>query len=169
MAVIQASVAPADLARAVRGLALRDAATSAVINAVMNTLTYRAFEVVPLTVDSISSREPTLFSRSIPGALFLCAILGTIAWFKFRKKGRAIPGVDPALLDRPYFPDGFKAVAFYAVFVFGLLITFGVLLHAFAGTILVPWWGAVAIATTIAAAAAFFITASTMRAQLRLI
>lgn len=168
MPAAQASVASTDVALAIRRLAMHDAVTSGVINAIMNFFTYRALALVPLTVDSISSREPTLFSRSIPGALFLCAILGTIAWFKFRKKGRGIAGVDAALLDRAFFPDGAKAVAFYTVFVFGLLITIGVLLHAFAGTIVVPWWAAVAIATAISASAAFFITASTMRAQLRL-
>lgn len=156
-----------ELIRSVNRLALQDAATSGVINAISNWFTYRALGLVPLTVDSISSGEPTLFSRSIPGALFLCAILGTIAWFKFRKKGRALPGVDPARLDRPYFPDGLKIVAFFTIFVFGLLTTLGVLLHSFAGTLLVPTWAAVAIATAIAAGSAFFITASTMRAQLR--
>lgn len=153
--------------RAVNRLALQDAATSGLINAISNWFTYRSIGLVPLTVDSISSREPTLFSRSIPGALFLCAILGTIAWFKFRKKGRTLPGVDVARLDRPYFFAGLRVVAFFAIFVFGLLTTLGVLLHAFAGTLLVPAWAAVAIATAIAAGSAFFITASTMRAQLR--
>jgi hypothetical protein len=157
-----------DLIRSVNGLALRDAATSAVVNAVSNWFTYRGLDVVPLTVDSISSGEPTLFSRSIPGALFLCAILGTIAWFKFRKKGRTLPGVDPAVLDRPYFPAGLRIVVFYTIFVFGLLTTLGVLLHAWAGTLLLSPLGAAAVATAIAASAAFFITASTMRAQLRL-
>lgn len=149
-------------------LALRDAGTSAAINAVMNWFAYRSMDVVPLTVDSISSREPTLFSRSIPGALFLCAILGTIAWFKFRKTGRTLPGAEHALLDRPYFFDGLRIVAFYAIFVFGLLTTLGVMLHAWVGTLLLPPLGAAAVATAIAGSAAFFITASTMRAQLRL-
>jgi hypothetical protein len=156
-----------DHVRSINRLALQDAATSGVINAISNWFTYRSLGLVPLTVDSISSGEPTLFSRSIPGALFLCAILGTIAWFKFRKKGRALPGIDVARLDRPYFFDGLRVVAFFTIFVFGLLVTCGVLLHAFAGTLYVPPWAAVAIATAISAGAAFFITASTMRAQLR--
>jgi hypothetical protein len=151
----------------VNRLASRDAATSVVINLLTNSLAYRGVSLVPLTVDSISSRDPTLFSRSIPGALFLCAVLGTIGWFKFRRRGRALPGADPALLDRPYFFAGFRVVAFYTVFVFGLLVTLGVLLQAFAGSVSVPASVAVAIATAIAGASAWFITAATMRAQLR--
>lgn len=156
-----------DIAGSVNRLAAKDAATSVVINLLTNWLAYRGAALVPLTVDSISSRDPTLFSRSIPGALFLCAVLGTIGWFKFRRRGRTLPGVDAALLDRPYFFTGLRIVAFYTVFVFGLLVTLGVLLQAFAGSVSVPAPVAIVLATVIAGASAWFITAATMRAQLR--
>lgn len=158
---------PSDIVGAVNRLATQDAATSVVINLVTNWLAYRGAGLVPLTVDSISSGDATLFSRSIPGALFLCAVLGTIAWFKFRRRGRSLPGADPVLLDRPYFFTGFRIVTFYTVFVFGLLVTLGVLLQAFAGSVTVPAPVAIAVATAIAGASAWFITAATMRAQLR--
>jgi hypothetical protein len=69
------------------------------------------------------------------------------------------------MLDRPFFFSGFRVVAFFTVFVFGLLTTIGVLLHKLAGTLLVTPAAAIALATAIAAASAFFITASTMRSQ----
>ena len=157
----------AEVARRVRRFALQDAASSLLVNSVTNWLAYRAVAAVPMTVDSITSREPTLFSRSIPGALLLCALLGSITWFKFRKRGRTLTGVDYALLDRPYFFVGLRIVSFYTVFVFGLVVTIGVLLRAWAGTLMVSSFAAVAISTAIAALSAWFITASTMRAQLR--
>jgi hypothetical protein len=159
----------AEVTRGVNRFALQDAASSLLLNAVLNWLAYRAVAAVPMTVDSISSREPTLFSRSIPGALLLCALLGSITWFKFRKRGRTLAGADHALLDRPYFFVGLRIVAFYTVFVFGLIVTIGILLQAWAGTLMVSSFAAVAIATAIAALSAWFITASTMRAQLRAI
>ncbi|MCU0760099.1 MAG: hypothetical protein MUF07_13010 [Steroidobacteraceae bacterium] len=156
-----------DIVGSVNRLATQDAATSVVINLATNYFAYRGAGLVPLTVDSISSGDPTLFSRSIPGALFLCAVLGTIGWFKFRRRGRSLPGADVALLERPYFFAGLRIVAFYTLFVFGLLVTLGVLLQAFAGSLSVPASAAIAIATAIAGASAWFITAATMRAQLR--
>lgn len=157
----------ADIVGSVNRFAAQDAATSVVVNLLTNWLAYRGATLVPLTVDSISSRDPTLFSRSIPGALFLCAVLGTIAWFKFRRRGRSLSGVDAALLNRPYFFTGLRIVAFYTVFVFGLLVTLGVLLQASVGSLSVPAPAAIAIATAIAGGSAWFITAATMRAQLR--
>lgn len=156
-----------DIVGSVNRLAAKDAASSIAINLLVNYINYRDALVVPLTVDSISSGAPTLFSRSIPGALFLCAILGTIAWFKFRKRGRTLPGADPALLDRPFLPTGLRIVAFYTLFVFGLLVALGVLLQAFAGSLSVSAPAAIAIATVIAGCSAWFITAATMRAQSR--
>ena len=137
------------------------------MNSVTNWLAYRAVAAVPMTVDSIASREPTLFSRSIPEALLLCAVLGSVTWFKFRRRGRTLADVDHALLDRPYFFVGLRIVSFYTIFVFGLIVTIGVLLQAWAGTLMVSGIAAVGIATSIAALSAWFITASTMRAQLR--
>lgn len=153
--------------RAIRREALTGAVSSAAVNALLNSLTYRGATAVPITVDSISAGEPTLFSRSIPSELILCAILGSIAFFKIRKRARR-EGWSPAeLLDRPYFFFGLRVVAFFSMFWFGLLVTSGVLVQKWLGGLALAPAGAVALATCISALSSWFINASTMRAVLR--
>lgn len=78
----------------------KNALTSGVINAIINGaigwFMFQGKETIPLTVDTISAHEKTVFSTGVMTAFTLSLILGTIAFFTFGKKSQrfldSIPG-----------------------------------------------------------------------------
>lgn len=149
----------------------KEARTSGVINAVINGIIawfmFKDHAILPLTVDTISSHEKTVFSSGVMTAFILSLILGAIAFFTFGKKAKSLPEVPTELLARPFFFFGLRTVLFYSLFAFGTTALFALLLQKIVGSILVtPFIGAV-ILGLIAGIAAWFINAAVMKAMLR--
>jgi hypothetical protein len=142
-------------------------ATNGVINGVIGWFMFRGQDTLPLTVDTISTHQETVFSSGVMTAFLLSVILGTIAYFTFRKKASDLPLPSPELLARPFFFFGLKTVLFYALFAFGTATLVALFIQRFLGSILVtPLIGAV-ILGVIAGVAAWFINAAVMRSMLR--
>jgi len=149
----------------------KDAVLSGVINAVINGVIgwfmFRGKDVLPLTVDTISAHEKTVFSSGVMTAFLLSVILGIIAFFNFGKKAKSLQLASPDLLNRPFFFFGVRTVLFYSLFAFGTAALVALFLQKFAGTILVtPIVGGI-ILGLIAGIAAWFINAAVMKAMLR--
>jgi hypothetical protein len=149
----------------------KEAALSGVINAVINGVIgwfmFRGKDVLPLTVDTISAHEKTVFSTGVMTAFLLSVILGIIAFFNFGKKAKSLQLAAPELLERPFFFFGVRTVLFYSLFAFGTAALVALFLQKFVGTILVtPVIGGV-ILGLIAGIAAWFINAAVMKAMLR--
>lgn len=147
--------------------ALISGVINAVINGVIGWFMFRAKEALPLTVDTISAHEKTVFSTGVMTAFMLSLILGTIAFFTFSKKAKTFPVPFPELLDRPFFFFGVRTILFYSLFAFGTAALVALFLQKFLGTILVtPLIGAILLGI-IAGIASWFINAAVMKAMLR--
>lgn len=154
-----------------RNFIQKNAITSGVINAVINGIIgwfmFRSQEMVPLTVDTISAHEKTIFSTGVMTAFLLSVILGSIAFFSFGKKAKELQLASSDLLNRPFLFFGVRTILFYSLFAFGTTALIALFLQKFAGTLLVsPVVGAV-ILGLIAGIAAWFINAAVMRDMLR--
>ena len=147
--------------------ALMSGVSNAVINGVIGWFMFRAKDTLPLTVDTISGHEKTVFSTGVMTAFILSLILGTIAFFTFSKKAKEIQAASPELLERPFWFFGVRTVLFYALFAFGTAALVALFLQKFLGTILVtPVIGAILLGI-IAGIASWFINAAVMKAMLR--
>ncbi|MFH7241250.1 MAG: permease [Spirulina sp.] len=149
----------------------KDAIISGVINAVINGVIgwfmFRGQDVVPLTVDTISAHEKTIFSTGVMTAFLLSVILGGIAFFTFGKKAKELQLASPELLNRPFFFFGVRTILFYSLFAFGTAALVALFVQKFVGTVMVtPIVGAI-ILGLIAGIAAWFINAAVMRDMLR--
>ncbi|MFM7448433.1 MAG: hypothetical protein ACKO24_07540 [Leptolyngbyaceae cyanobacterium] len=145
----------------------KDALISGIINGVIGWFMFRGKDVLPLTVDTISAHEKTVFSTGVMTAFLLSVILGIIAFFNFGKKANSLQLASPDLLNRPFLFFGVRTVLFYSLFAFGTAALVALFLQKFAGTILVtPVIGAI-ILGLIAGIAAWFINAAVMKAMLR--
>jgi len=51
---------------------------------------FRNQDMIPLTVDTISAHEKTIFSTGVMTAFLLSVILGIIAFFTFGKKAKEL-------------------------------------------------------------------------------
>ena len=147
--------------------ALTSSVTSAVINGVIGWFMFREKQTLALTVDTISATEKTVFSTGVMTAFMLSLILGTIAFFTFRKKAKNFQVAFPELLDRPFFFFGVRTILFYGLFAFSTAALVGLFLQKFLGTIQVtPVIGAIVLGM-IAGVASWFINRSVMKAMLR--
>ncbi len=154
-----------------RDVIQKDAILSGVINAVINGIIgwfmFRGKPLVPLTVDTISAHEKTVFSTGVMTAFLLSVILGIIAFNGFKKKGKKLQLADDELLDRPFFFFGVRTVAFYSLFAFGTAALVALFLQKFLGSLMVTPVVAAVLLGIIAGLAAWFINAAVMRAMLR--
>jgi len=152
---------------AIRKKALTSGIINAVINGVIGWFMFRGKDTLPLTVDTISAHEKTVFSTGVMTAFILSIILGAIAFFTFGKKARSLQLASPELLERPFFFFGVRTILFYSLFAFGTAALVALFIQKFAGTILVtPLVGAI-ILGAIAGIAAWFINEAVMKAMLR--
>lgn len=154
-----------------RDLIQKDAVISGVINAVINGIIgwfmFRGQEMIPLTVDTISAHEKTVFSTGVMTAFLLSVILGGIAFLSFGKKAKELQLASSELLSRPFFFFGVRTILFYSLFAFGAAALVALFVQKFAGTLMViPVTGAI-ILGLIAGIAAWFINAAVMRDMLR--
>lgn len=148
----------------------KEAIVSGIINAVINGVIawfmFQGKATVPITVDTISSHEKTVFSSGVMTAFVLSLILGAIAFFTFGKKAKSLQLAPVELLDRPFFFFGLRTVLFYSLFTFGTAALVALLCQKFLGTILVtPLIGAIFLGL-IAGVAAWFINVAVMKAML---
>jgi MFS family permease len=147
--------------------ALMSGVSNAVINGVIGWFMFRSNETLPLTVDTISGQEKTVFSTGVMTAFTLSVILGTIAFFTFRKKAKEFQVSSPELLERPFFFFGVRTILLYALFAFGTAALVALFLQKFVGTILVtPVIGAIVLGV-ISGIAASFINRAVMKDMLR--
>lgn len=147
--------------------ALVSGISNAVINGIIGWLMFRGQDSLPLTVDTISAHEKTVFSTGVMTAFILSIILGAIAFFTFGKKARSLQLATPELLSRPFFFFGVRTILFYSLFAFGMAALVALFLQKFLGSILVtPLVGAILLGA-IAGIAAWFVNAAVMRAMLR--
>ncbi|NJL50121.1 MAG: permease [Leptolyngbyaceae cyanobacterium SM2_5_2] len=147
--------------------ALISGISNALINGAIGWFMFRGKDTLPLTVDTISAHEKTVFSTGVMTAFILSVILGAIAFSSFGKKARSLHLASPELLDRPFFFFGLRTILFYSLFVFGTAALAALFVQKFAGTILVtPLVGAIVLGA-IAGVAAWFINAAVMKAMLR--
>jgi len=147
--------------------ALMSGVINGVINGVIGWFMFQQKDALPLTVDTISAPEKTVFSTGVMTAFILSLILGTIAFFTFSKKAKTFQVPWPELLDRPFFFFGVRTVLFYSLFAFGTAALVALFLQKFLGTILVtPLMGAILLGI-IAGIASWFINAAVMKAMLR--
>ena len=111
------------------------AASSGVINAVTAWFDFRDDASVPLSVDSISSTEVTVWSHGVSMAFSLGIVLTCIGVLKFRKAAvRQEPAVAP-LVNRPFFPLVVRLALENALMLFGILVVLAVMWQRLAGTI----------------------------------
>jgi hypothetical protein len=129
----------------------RDAAIPAVINAAINgAIAYNGHKhmaSVPLSVDSISSAEPTVWAEAVMIALALALILSQItAAVFFRGIRKAHPEAADRLI-RPLFP-GVTGIALKNTLVlFGATVALAVMWQRLVGTVMVsPLTAAVLVA-----------------------
>lgn len=147
--------------------ALISGVSNALINGIIGWFMFSGQDTVPLTIDSISAHEKTVFSTGVMTAFALSVILGTIAFLPKVKKAKKLVLAPDELLNRPFFFFGVRTILFYSLFVFGTVALFALFLQKFLGVIWVsPITGAI-ILGFIAGIAAWFINAAVMKAMLR--
>ncbi|UIE38028.1 hypothetical protein [Leptodesmis sichuanensis] len=147
--------------------AFMSGAANAVINGVIGWFMFRGKDAVPLTVDTISAHEKTVFSTGVMTALILSIILGAIVFLTFGKKARSFQLASPELLDRPFFFFGVRTVLFYSLFAFGTAALVALFVQKFLGEVLVISVVAAILLGAIAGIAAWFINAAVMKEMLR--
>jgi hypothetical protein len=154
-----------------RDMIQKDAIISGVINAVINGVIgwfmFRGKSSIPLTVDTISAHEKTVFSTGVMTAFLLSVILGAIAFFTFAKKAKGLQLASHELLDRPFFFFGVRTIAFYSLFAFGTAALMALFVQKFLGSVMVTPVVAAVLIGIIAGLAAWFINAAVMREMLR--
>jgi len=159
------------VSRQARDMIQKDAIISGVINAVINGVIgwfmFRGKSSVPLTIDTISAHEKTVFSTGVMTAFLLSVILGAIAFFTFAKKAKDLQLASNELLDRPFFFFGVRTIAFYSLFAFGTAALVALFVQKFLGSVMVTPVIAAVLLGIIAGLAAWFINAAVMREMLR--
>lgn len=123
---------------------LQGAIIGGMVNGLINGIIYwfqvRGKEEVMVTDNLISSTEHTVFASAVPLATSLAFMLTSITFFTAK-----IPG------KPPYFPGIFLLALRNAVFAFGSVVIFAILLQRYAGSIVVSPLVAVLITAAVAA------------------
>lgn len=140
---------------------------SSIINGMIAWFALEGKTTLPLTVDSVSSGEKTVFSGAVMTAFILSVIVGTIVFFSFRQTAKKKTISSPELIDRPFFFFGVRTVLFYALFAFGTTALVGLFLQKFLGVIIVSRLEAAILMGLIAGMASLFINTAVMKAVLR--
>jgi hypothetical protein len=93
--------APKSVRQAINQEAITSGMINAVVNGVIGWFMFRGKDAVPLTIDTISAHEKTVFSTGVMTAFILSIILGAIAFFNFGKKARSQQLAAPELFRSP--------------------------------------------------------------------
>jgi len=149
----------------------KDAAIPAIINAVINgAIAYTGHKeqaAVPLSVDSISSGEPTVWAEAVMIALSLAIILSHItAAVFFRGIRKAHPEV-AAQVVRPLFPAVTGIALQNTLLLFGATVAVAVLWQRLVGTVLVSPMTAAVLVALFAAIVTVVVDVRTKRALLQ--
>lgn len=156
-----------DAARTIRREAASSAAANFVINAAIQAALLSGKGPHRISVDSIASREPTVFGVAVPMAVSLAAILATITFFSFRKRAVAAGYAPAERLARPYFPFGLGHAVSATLTVFGALVVAGVLWQRYVGEVTVGTTAAALFAGLVAAITTMYVTRRTAWALLK--
>ena len=154
-------------AAVIRREALAGAAANFVINAGIQAFLLSGKGPHRISVDSIASREPTVFGIAVPMAVSLAAIGATITFFTFRKKAAAAGFASAERLARPFVPFGLGHAVSAALVVFGGLVVAGVLWQRYVGEVTVGTPAAALFAGLVAAGTTWYVTRRTAWALLR--
>lgn len=149
----------------------KDAAIPAIVNGVINgVITYSGHggqAAVPLSVDSISSTEPTVWASAVTMSLALALILSHITAVVFRRAtSKAHPEV-AGLVNRPLFPAVTGIALQNALMLFGATVVVAVLWQRTFGTVMVSPATAAILVALFAAAVTVVVDMRTKRALLR--
>lgn len=140
-------------------IGVRAALVPAVINGLINGLIaymgFRGLTAVPLSVDTISSGEKTVWSEVVLLAFSLSAIFGVITAVLFQRAADISP-------RRPVFPGLVVLAMEQAVLLFGACVVIAVLWQRMAGTVTV---GPVVAALVVTVAAAVITTIVDIRVK----
>jgi hypothetical protein len=161
------SLASSNISHGIRKEAITSGIINAVINGVIGWLMFRGNDAVPLTIDTISAHEKTVFSTGVMTAFILSIMLGVIAFFNFGKKARSQQLASPELVERPFFFFGVRTILFFSLFAFGTATLVALFIQKFLGTILVTPVVAAFVLGVIAGVAAWFINVAVMKSILR--
>lgn len=108
----------------------KGAAATGIINAVINGIIYwfqvRGQASIPITNDSITSREPSVFGSAILVSVILAIIIASIGYFTLKYPGK------PA-----WFPKVFLLTIRNAFSMFGILVTLAILWQRIADSVFV--------------------------------
>ena len=156
-----------DAARTIHREAIASAAANFVINAAIQAALLSGKAPHRISVDSIASRQATVFGAAVPMAVALAAIGATITFFAFRKKAAAAGWAPPALLARPYVPFGLGQALSASLVVFGALVAAGVIWQRLFGEVTVGTPVAALLAGLVAAGTSWYAARRTARALLR--
>lgn len=106
----------------------KGAVIGSIINAMINGLKYwftvKEMKEVMLTDNLISSTEYTVFASAVPLATSLAFFLTSISYFTLKIEAKP-----------PYFPRVFLLALKNAIFAFGIVTIFAILLQRFAGSL----------------------------------
>lgn len=154
-------------AAVIRREALGGAAVNFVVNAAIQAFLLEGKGPHRISVDSIASREPTVFGVAVPMAVCLAATGATITFFKFRRKAAAAGFASAERLARPYFPFGLGQALSATLSVFGALVVAGVLWQRYVGEVAVGTTAAALFAGLVAAVTTVYVTRRTAWALLK--
>jgi hypothetical protein len=157
----------AHAAAVIRREALASAAANFVINAAIQAALLSGKGPHRVSVDSIASREPTVFGAAVPMAIGLAAIGATITFFAFRRKAAAAGWAPPALLARPFVPFGLGQALSASLVVFGTVVAAGVVWQRALGEVSVGTPTAAFLAGLVAAVTSWYAARRTAWALLR--
>lgn len=156
-----------DADRTIRREAATGAAANFLVNAAVQAALLSGKGPQRISVDSIASREATVFGAAVPMAVALAVVGATITFFAFRKKAAAAGWASPALLARPWFPFGLGQALSAAFVVFGAVVAAGVVWQRLFGEVTVGTSAAALLGGLVAAGTSWYVSLRTARALLR--
>lgn len=147
--------------------AIASGVANLLINAVLNGWLLAGKGPHALTVDSIASKDPTVFSSAVPMAVILAMVGTAITFFVFRKKAVEKGFAGTEVLVRPFLFFGLKHALGAAFVVFGAVVAAGVVWQRLAGTVTVSTPVAALLCGLVAGFTSWYVSSRTSWALLR--
>ena len=142
------------------------ALVNGVINGAITWSSFKAFETIPLSMDSIGSPGVTALGNAATVAFALTLILTCITFFVFRASARKSGAAPKSLRDMNFWPTGLRIALLNTLLVFGAFVAAAVLWQRFLGTLQVGPVPATLVVAAVAALASAFAEWRTKREML---
>ena len=142
------------------------ALVNGVINGAITWSSFKAFETIPLSMDSIGSPGVTALGNAATVAFALTLILTCITFFVFRASARKSDIAPRTLRDMGFWPTGLRIALLNTLLVFGAFVAAAVLWQRFLGTLQVGPVAATLVVAAVAALASAFAEWRTKREML---